>query len=76
MEFLGCSLRYDELDNSVHPAHDGWDVDEELFLEQLWVVMGENINRLRHGGLDRRVLPEEADRLVIVHLIDLVRIAV
>jgi len=66
----------EQLEESVHEAHDGGDVDKELLLEKLRIVLGEDADGLGAGGLDGRVLAEEADGLVVVDLEDLVRVEV
>ena len=74
VELLDGLGRDEKLHEAVDKAHDGGDVDEELLLQQLRVVLRKDLDGLGAGGLDLRRRAEEADGLVVMHLIDLVRV--
>lgn len=67
-EFLDRLLGNEELGGVEQPAHDDGHVDEELARQRLWVVAAQDFDCLLGGRLDDRVLPQERDLQVVVHL--------
>lgn len=74
MKLLQRLLGDKELHDAIEEAHDGGDVDKELFLEQLGVIVRQQLDSLPTGGLDLVGLAQKADAFVVMDLGHLVRV--
>ena len=74
MEFSSRLVGHEALDDRVHEAHDGGDIDEKLLLEQFGVVLAEDADRLGGRRLDHGRLAEEREGAVVMHLGYFVRV--
>lgn len=76
MELLDGLGSDKQLHEAVDKAHDSWDIDKELLLEQLGVVLRKDLDGLGAGRLDVRRGAEEGDGLVVMDLEELVGVVV
>lgn len=68
MELFQRLLGDKQLHDAIEEAHDGGDVDEELFLEQLGIVVAHDRDSLFARRLGHVGLAQEADALVVMDL--------